>query len=76
MQTTGHTTGLLGTVPAPAAAPPPPAPAAVPEPRRQTRTSKDVLGELDALVGLESVKREVRALTDMIEVVSAGRRPG
>jgi AAA+ superfamily predicted ATPase len=30
-----------------------------------------VLGELDALVGLESVKREVRALTDMIEV---GRR--
>ncbi len=30
-----------------------------------------MLGELDALVGLESVKREVRALTDMIEV---GRR--
>ncbi|MEV0505575.1 AAA family ATPase, partial [Streptomyces spectabilis] len=35
------------------------------------RTSKAVLGELDTLVGLESVKREVRALTDMIEV---GRR--
>ncbi|MBA4860661.1 right-handed parallel beta-helix repeat-containing protein [Streptomyces sp. PSKA54] len=35
------------------------------------RESKAVLGELDALVGLESVKREVRALTDMIEV---GRR--
>ncbi|MFE2987563.1 right-handed parallel beta-helix repeat-containing protein [Streptomyces sp. NPDC059262] len=35
------------------------------------RTSTDVLGELDTLVGLESVKREVRALTDMIEV---GRR--
>ncbi|MBO8191741.1 right-handed parallel beta-helix repeat-containing protein [Streptomyces oryzae] len=35
------------------------------------RPAKDVLGELDALVGLESVKREVRALTDMIEV---GRR--
>ncbi|MFE9257938.1 right-handed parallel beta-helix repeat-containing protein [Streptomyces sp. NPDC006879] len=32
---------------------------------------KAVLDELDALVGLESVKREVRALTDMIEV---GRR--
>jgi AAA+ superfamily predicted ATPase len=30
-----------------------------------------VLGELDALVGLESVKREVRTLTNMIEV---GRR--
>ncbi|NNG87153.1 AAA family ATPase, partial [Streptomyces cacaoi] len=35
------------------------------------RDAKDVLGELDALVGLESVKREVRALTDMLEV---GRR--
>lgn len=35
------------------------------------RTSQDVLGELDALVGLESVKREVRTLTNMIEV---GRR--
>ncbi|WP_433548827.1 right-handed parallel beta-helix repeat-containing protein [Streptomyces sp. CA-294286] len=35
------------------------------------RSSQDVLGELDALVGLESVKREVRALTDMIEI---GRR--
>ncbi|MFI8849633.1 right-handed parallel beta-helix repeat-containing protein [Streptomyces sp. NPDC053499] len=35
------------------------------------RPAKEVLGELDALVGLESVKREVRALTDMIEV---GRR--
>ncbi len=35
------------------------------------RGSASVLGELDALVGLESVKREVRALTDMIEV---GRR--
>ncbi|WP_434587680.1 right-handed parallel beta-helix repeat-containing protein [Streptomyces sp. A5-4] len=35
------------------------------------RSSKAVLGELDTLVGLESVKREVRALTDMIEV---GRR--
>ncbi|MEU7551850.1 right-handed parallel beta-helix repeat-containing protein [Streptomyces sp. NPDC044571] len=35
------------------------------------RASGEVLGQLDALVGLESVKREVRALTDMIEV---GRR--
>lgn len=36
-----------------------------------TRGSGEVLGHLDALVGLDSVKREVRALTDMIEV---GRR--
>ncbi|MFJ7777355.1 right-handed parallel beta-helix repeat-containing protein [Streptomyces yangpuensis] len=35
------------------------------------RASGAVLGQLDALVGLDSVKREVRALTDMIEV---GRR--
>lgn len=35
------------------------------------RASGEVLGQLDALVGLDSVKREVRALTDMIEV---GRR--
>ncbi|MFC8917947.1 right-handed parallel beta-helix repeat-containing protein [Streptomyces sp. NPDC057116] len=35
------------------------------------RSAQDVLGELDALVGLDSVKREVRTLTNMIEV---GRR--
>ncbi|MEV6396780.1 right-handed parallel beta-helix repeat-containing protein [Streptomyces sp. NPDC051907] len=35
------------------------------------RSSGAVLGELDALVGLDSVKREVRVLTNMIEV---GRR--
>lgn len=35
------------------------------------RGSGEVLGQLDQLVGLDSVKREVRALTDMIEV---GRR--
>ncbi|MFF7025166.1 AAA family ATPase [Streptomyces klenkii] len=45
----------------------PPAPAAPPG----ARASVTVLQELDALVGLESVKKEVRALTDMIEV---GRR--
>ncbi|MFE7126961.1 right-handed parallel beta-helix repeat-containing protein [Streptomyces sp. NPDC057617] len=68
--TATQTTGLLGAVPAqPAAATAKPAdtvPASAP-----ARSSEDVLGELDALVGLESVKREVRALTDMIEV---GRR--
>ncbi|MEV8592371.1 right-handed parallel beta-helix repeat-containing protein [Streptomyces sp. NPDC052012] len=72
VQTVSASPGLLGAVPgqradqAPAA---PPAPTAGPGP--EVRTSKAVLGELDALVGLESVKREVRALTDMIEV---GRR--
>ncbi|MFK0220316.1 right-handed parallel beta-helix repeat-containing protein [Streptomyces vinaceus] len=39
--------------------------------REPARGSGEVLGQLDALVGLDSVKREVRALTDMIEV---GRR--
>ncbi|MFE9674051.1 right-handed parallel beta-helix repeat-containing protein [Streptomyces sp. NPDC006259] len=62
--------GLLGALPEQRATVPPERPvAAVPEQR--VRTSEDVMGELDALVGLESVKREVRALTDMIEV---GRR--
>ncbi|MEV7413983.1 right-handed parallel beta-helix repeat-containing protein [Streptomyces sp. NPDC089919] len=46
--------------------------AAVPEPRAAAgRVPAEVLGALEALVGLEDVKREVRALTDMIEV---GRR--
>ncbi|CAM5647944.1 Sporulation protein K-like protein OS=Streptomyces glaucescens OX=1907 GN=SGLAU_03715 PE=3 SV=1 [Streptomyces glaucescens] len=44
--------------------------------RPPARTSKAVLGELDALVGLESVKREVRALTDMIEVGRRWQRAG
>ncbi|MBO1334432.1 right-handed parallel beta-helix repeat-containing protein [Streptomyces sp. VRA16 Mangrove soil] len=64
-QTAPRTVGLLGGVPEQRAVPEPP------EPQPESRTSKAVLGELDALVGLESVKREVRALTDMIEV---GRR--
>ncbi|MFI5662380.1 right-handed parallel beta-helix repeat-containing protein [Streptomyces sp. NPDC051684] len=65
VQTATQTVGLLSAVPdqRPVAAPEAPA--------KESRTSKLVLGELDALVGLESVKREVRALTDMIEV---GRR--
>ncbi|KAB7836925.1 right-handed parallel beta-helix repeat-containing protein [Streptomyces mobaraensis] len=57
-------------VPAPVARPAAPLPA----PRRDegsARPPTTVLAELDALVGLESVKKEVRALTDMIEV---GRR--
>ncbi|MBK3587323.1 right-handed parallel beta-helix repeat-containing protein, partial [Streptomyces sp. MBT57] len=64
---TRSTPGLLNTMPGQRPAEPDPvAPAAEP-----ARDSAAVLGELDTLVGLESVKREVRALTDMIEV---GRR--
>ncbi|WP_447035963.1 right-handed parallel beta-helix repeat-containing protein [Streptomyces sp. DSM 118878] len=64
VRTATQTTGLLGSVPAQQTTPPP-------APEQAVRASKEVLGELDALVGLDSVKREVRALTDMIEV---GRR--
>lgn len=64
--TATRTGGLLGTVPAPRA--PEVAAAAAPV---DARSSQEVLGELDALVGLESVKHEVRTLTNMIEV---GRR--
>ncbi|MFE5714265.1 right-handed parallel beta-helix repeat-containing protein [Streptomyces sp. NPDC056501] len=60
--------GLLGTVPVPRTQPAAPAPV---DPAPEARSSQDVLGELDALVGLESVKHEVRTLTNMIEV---GRR--
>ncbi|WP_329459225.1 right-handed parallel beta-helix repeat-containing protein [Streptomyces sp. NBC_01497] len=65
-----QSTAPPGTVPAqvPATAP---APAAQDTAAEPARASDDVLAELDTLVGLESVKREVRALTDMIEV---GRR--
>ncbi|WP_030759331.1 right-handed parallel beta-helix repeat-containing protein [Streptomyces sp. NRRL F-2664] len=83
---TGAGTGVrtVSASRSPAAQPEPPAPSApagvVPRPadpeRAGTRAapareSGAVLGQLDALVGLDSVKREVRALTDMIEV---GRR--
>ncbi|WP_405392479.1 right-handed parallel beta-helix repeat-containing protein [Streptomyces sp. NBC_01102] len=61
------TPGLLSAMPVQRAAETV-APSAPAEP---VRDSGAVLGELDALVGLDSVKREVRALTDMIEV---GRR--
>ncbi|MDF4249108.1 right-handed parallel beta-helix repeat-containing protein [Streptomyces sp. WMMB303] len=40
------------------------------------RPAKEVLGELDGLVGLDAVKREVRALTDMIEVGRRRQRAG
>ncbi|MER6132881.1 right-handed parallel beta-helix repeat-containing protein [Streptomyces sp. NPDC001815] len=70
VQTAGRSAGLLGVVPDQRLAEQAP-PAAPSEPEEPSRTSQAVLGELDALVGLDSVKREVRALTDMIEV---GRR--
>ncbi|MEE1755317.1 right-handed parallel beta-helix repeat-containing protein [Streptomyces sp. SP18CS02] len=72
---TAQTGGLLGALPArtPAVARPavPPEPGPEPRPGPGTavvRSSQDVLGALDALVGLDSVKREVRTLTNMIEV--------
>ncbi|MFJ4414685.1 right-handed parallel beta-helix repeat-containing protein [Streptomyces sp. NPDC088925] len=61
--------GLLGGVPAPRQGTTAPEGTAGEE--RPARTPEDVLAALDALVGLDSVKREVRAMTDMIEV---GRR--
>ncbi|MGW9439973.1 right-handed parallel beta-helix repeat-containing protein [Streptomyces sp. NPDC055607] len=67
-----RTARLLGTVPASRPATPAPAPEPVPE----ARSSQDVLGELDALVGLESVKHEVRTLTNMIEVGRRRREAG
>jgi hypothetical protein len=73
-----RTAGLLGPLPeqrgvaaAPAAPHDSGEPARGATPAPAVRSSSDVLGELDALVGLESVKREVRTLTNMIEV---GRR--
>ncbi|WP_327191351.1 right-handed parallel beta-helix repeat-containing protein [Streptomyces xinghaiensis] len=67
--------GLLGPVPERRTATVPAVPAAEPAATAaaapDARPADEVLGELDTLVGLESVKREVRALTDMIEV---GRR--
>ncbi|MER0444211.1 right-handed parallel beta-helix repeat-containing protein [Streptomyces sp. Edi4] len=67
-----QTVGLLTGVPRPRAVEPMAAePAAEPP-----RGSGAVLGELDTLVGLESVKREVRALTDMIEVGRRRRQAG
>ncbi|MFJ2720360.1 right-handed parallel beta-helix repeat-containing protein [Streptomyces sp. NPDC087437] len=70
VQTTPPSTGLLGAIPGQRTTEQEPLVTAG-EPEVPARTAKDVLGELDTLVGLDSVKREVRALTDMIEV---GRR--
>ncbi|WP_030340349.1 right-handed parallel beta-helix repeat-containing protein [Streptomyces sp. NRRL S-1022] len=74
VQTVPQSAGLLGALPGPRAAEQ--QPVAAVEADDPQRTPKDVLGELDALVGLESVKREVRALTDMIEVGRRRQRAG
>ncbi|MFI1471849.1 right-handed parallel beta-helix repeat-containing protein [Streptomyces wuyuanensis] len=63
--------GLLSMIPGQRTSEPEPSAAPPAAPAPAARTSDAVLGELDALVGLESVKREVRTLTNMIEV---GRR--
>ncbi|OON71388.1 right-handed parallel beta-helix repeat-containing protein [Streptomyces tsukubensis] len=69
-----ETTGLLGGIPGQRETP---TATAEPAPEQVTsRSSEVVLGELDTLVGLESVKREVRALTDMIEVGRRRRQAG
>ncbi|MFD5648129.1 right-handed parallel beta-helix repeat-containing protein [Streptomyces sp. NPDC127039] len=74
VQTAAQSPGLLGSIPGQRTTEQEPLiAAAAPDP---ARTSKAVLGELDALVGLDSVKREVRALTDMIEVGRRRQRAG
>ncbi|MFI7100646.1 right-handed parallel beta-helix repeat-containing protein [Streptomyces sp. NPDC050161] len=71
VQQATQTAGLLGGVPSQSAQRTAAAPAAAAEPEAARRPSDEVLGELDTLVGLDSVKREVRGLINMIEV---GRR--
>ncbi|MFG2227613.1 right-handed parallel beta-helix repeat-containing protein [Streptomyces sp. NPDC048644] len=71
VQQATQTAGLLGGVPSQGAQRTAAAPAAAAEPEAARRPSDEVLGELDTLVGLDSVKREVRGLINMIEV---GRR--
>ncbi|WP_019075122.1 right-handed parallel beta-helix repeat-containing protein [Streptomyces hokutonensis] len=70
VETASQATSVLGAIPGQRTAEQAP-PVSAPEPEKESRTSKAVLGELDGLVGLDSVKREVRSLIDMIEV---GRR--
>ncbi|WP_329213966.1 right-handed parallel beta-helix repeat-containing protein [Streptomyces sp. NBC_01485] len=76
LQTTAQSSGLLGVIPEQRVTVPEEPQRAGDEPQASVRTSKDVLGELDTLVGLESVKREVRALIDMIEVGRRRRQAG
>ncbi|MFL9659722.1 right-handed parallel beta-helix repeat-containing protein [Streptomyces sp. PB17] len=75
VQTAAQSPGLLGSIPGQRTTEQEPLVAGT-APAEPARTSKAVLGELDALVGLDSVKREVRALTDMIEVGRRRQRAG
>ncbi|SDO25393.1 right-handed parallel beta-helix repeat-containing protein [Actinacidiphila guanduensis] len=70
VQSATQSFGLLGGVPAPRPAEAA-GPAGTQQPRVAARESDAVLADLDALVGLEGVKREVRTLIDLIAV---GRR--
>ncbi|MGW1961082.1 right-handed parallel beta-helix repeat-containing protein [Streptomyces sp. NPDC001935] len=70
VETSASSVSLLGTIPGQRSTEREPAVTGA-EPAAPARGPKIVLGELDTLVGLDNVKREVRALTDMIEV---GRR--
>ncbi|MEU6084468.1 right-handed parallel beta-helix repeat-containing protein [Streptomyces sp. NPDC047108] len=75
VQTETRTAGLLSAVPEQSPVPAQPA-APHAEPASGVRESGEVLAELDGLVGLDSVKLEVRALTDMIEVGRRRQRAG
>ncbi|WP_328665132.1 right-handed parallel beta-helix repeat-containing protein [Streptomyces sp. NBC_00328] len=70
VETSASAVSLLGTIPGQRSTEREPVVTGA-ETAQPARGPKIVLGELDTLVGLENVKREVRALTDMIEV---GRR--
>lgn len=82
----GHSGDLLAGSPAPAAARPRGQQQAQAEGaavgagpgtvREDSRPAEEVLTELEGLVGLASVKREVRALIDMIEVGRRRRQAG
>ncbi|MFR0354502.1 right-handed parallel beta-helix repeat-containing protein [Streptomyces sediminimaris] len=75
VETADRSPGLLGAIPGQRTTEQEPLLTAA-QPEQPARTPTAVLGELDALVGLESVKREVRALTDMIEVGRRRRQAG
>ncbi|HEY5837124.1 right-handed parallel beta-helix repeat-containing protein [Streptomyces sp.] len=69
--TAAQSYGLLGGVPVQRTSAPTASLSAEPPAAPPARDSETVLGDLDALVGLDSVKREVRTLIDLISV---GRR--
>ncbi|MEV0737876.1 right-handed parallel beta-helix repeat-containing protein [Streptomyces sp. NPDC050549] len=75
VETASRSSSVLGAIPGQRTAEREPLITA-PEPEKESRTSKAVLGELDGLVGLDSVKREVRSLIDMIEVGRRRRQAG